>query len=282
MKESLEDAFDDDFKFKSAIKEVKSIQETQKTEFDDKIKSLKEEMNSIIQLSIQQLKENHENELLKLKNKIELTNKIFEEKTVKTTEELNQFKLKKLEEEKFNLKVDFDEIKKNYDKLQLEMIENQNKFQLLLEEKQQQILELTLKQEKEISELKIQNELKLKKNETKSELQHQKTIENLKKDFEIHLKNFEKKILQEHEVKKLEKSKKIEEEKNDENDNKVIKKTEEFEKISIPQNLKEIFDEINSNETDQLDLHDMNLTDEEVSNSYRVNQVDQFHWNLST
>ena len=145
------------------------------------------------------------------------------------------------------------------------MIENQNKFQLLLEEKQQQILELTLKQEKEISELKIQNELKLKKNETKSELQHQKTIENLKKDFEIHLKNFEKKILQEHEVKKLEKSKKIEEEKNDENDNKVIKKTEEFEKISIPQNLKEIFDEINSNETDQLDLHDMNLTDEEVS-----------------
>eukprot|EP01080_Neovahlkampfia_damariscottae_P012055 gene12055-5551_t len=265
IKESLEDTFDDDFKFKLAIKDVKFVQETQKKELESKIEMLKNEMNSLIHLEIQKLKENHENELLKLKNRIELTNKIFEEKTVKTTEELNQFKLKKLEEEKFNLKVDFDELKKNYEKIELEMMEKEQKIQQLVQQKQQEIDNLSMTKEKEMKDLIIQNEITLKKQESKLELKRQQDIEILKKDFEIHLKNHEKKLEQEFQNTKehISEEKEVPSKKH-ENESIVKKKAQEFEKKSIPENLASVFVQIKENKIDHLELTEMNLTDEEV------------------
>jgi hypothetical protein len=263
IEETLEQVFDDNFEFKKGILEVRKLQKIQKSQLEVQIQSLKTELSALFIKEIENMKQIHESEIKKLKNQIDSTNQLFEEKTVKTTEELNQFKLKKLEEEKFNLKVDFDEIKKNYETIKSEFSENRIKYETLLSQRDEEILELKSKYENEIKNLNIQNEMKLKKQQTRMEMKQSLEIENLKKDFEIHLSNFKKQFEQEKNPAPKPKQEQVV------NQKEPIKNVEppkgEKQEIEVNSKIKSFLDDIKSNTTETLDLINKDLNDSEVN-----------------
>jgi hypothetical protein len=273
IEETLEQVFDDNFEFKKGIIEVRKMQNIQRSQLEVQIQSLKTELTSLFMKEFENLKQLHESEIKKLKNQIDSTNQLFEEKTVKTTEELNQFKLKKLEEEKFNLKVDFDEMKKNYEIMKTEFLENKTRFESLISQRDKEILELKSKYENEIKNLNVQNEMKLKKQQTRLEMKQSLEIENLKKDFDVRMSNFKKQFEPEKNSTTAPKPKQVV------NQNDPIKTVEppkgekqeieppkgEKQEIEVNSKIKIFLDQIKSNTTETIDLINKDLNDSEVN-----------------